>query len=80
LNPVTIHFHLDQAQASMAVKLYTVAFRKVLEIPLGPVSAGNHDVPVSLKGPQGETLANGVYYLQVSGLSGKPSFKLLIIR
>jgi hypothetical protein len=80
LNPVTIHFHLDQAEASVVVKLYTVAFRKILDIPLGALSAGDHDIPVSLKGPHGETLANGVYYLQVTGLSGRPPFKLLIIR
>jgi hypothetical protein len=50
------------------IKIFTVAFRKVFDLYLPSVAPGS-SYSLDLKDIQGNSLANGVYYVNVSALT-----------
>ena len=61
------------------VKLFTIAFRKVLEANFGQVPNGTA-VTVDLTDKWGTPLASGIYYVVVNTSAGKSVGKLLLQR
>ncbi|HET9870854.1 MAG TPA: hypothetical protein VFR02_10215 [bacterium] len=57
-----VRFHLETPAPQPSLRVYTVAFREVLMIPLAPLAPGDHDIPLGKL-----SLANGLYYLEVPG-------------
>jgi hypothetical protein len=72
-----IHFTLGQP-GEIRFQLFTAAFRKVLERPMGNLPAGIQDFELELKDQGGAPLANGIYYLVVANGSKRSVGKLLI--
>jgi len=81
-NPATgdntkIQFTLGQP-GDVKFLVFTTAFRKVLERPMGNLPAGLENFSMELKDQRGAALANGIYYLVVTNGSKRAVGKLLI--
>ena len=61
-------------------QLFTTAFRKMLDRPLGTLPAGVYNVNLDLKDEWGSRLANGIYYVVVSNGKKHAVGKLLVIK
>ncbi|HJT24114.1 MAG TPA: hypothetical protein VJ873_06025, partial [bacterium] len=75
---VQLAFNNNVPNASLAV--FTVAFRKVKELPLGDMNAGVTTVTLPLTDGRNTPLANGLYYLVIRPSPGTGVGKLLILR
>jgi hypothetical protein len=62
------------------LKVYTLGFRKALEVDLQHVPIGPNDIPLNLTDRFGKPLANGLYYLMVETPQARTKGKLLILR
>ena len=76
----TLVLRLNQPADQVVVKIYTTAFRKVSQQGFGAVPAGAFSLPLQLKGPDGEPLANGLYYVVAEAPSGRWVLRLLVLR
>jgi hypothetical protein len=65
---------------NLHVKLYTIAFREVNEQVFNHVSAGVTGLTIDLHDKRGNQLADGLYYIVVSGNIARGMTKLLILR
>jgi len=77
---VTIHFVLENPASWVKLKVYTLGFRKALEVDLQHVPIGPNDIPLNLTDRFGKPLANGLYYLMVETPQARTKGKLLILR
>ncbi len=77
---VTIHFVLQSETEWLKIKLYTLGFRKALEVDLQHVPVGPNDILLNLTDRLGKPLANGLYYLLVETSQARTKGKLLILR
>lgn len=72
LSPCSITPHVS-------VKLFTVSFRKVMDLDVNPIpSAGNFSLP--LLDNWNKPLTNGLYYLVITTPQGRTITKMLVIR
>jgi hypothetical protein len=78
--PVGLLFNLDSSADMVKIQLFTTAFRKILEKPLGSAQAGPQQTSFELKDNRGTPLASGVYYVVISAGSQRLVGKLLILR
>jgi hypothetical protein len=76
-NAVTLEAKLVGV-SDIRVKIFTVAFRKVLDLKFGNEPIGVRDLVIPFD--QGGTLANGLYYLMVDIGGSRSVLKLLILR
>lgn len=77
--PVSIHLTGLTGLSDVTVKVYTTAYRKVLEQPFPQQSAGV-DLKIDPRDKWGVPLASGVYYVVVTSGSYRQVAKLLILR
>ena len=77
---IHIQFVLAAASSDVELRIFTTAFRKVLTLNLGALPAGSQTISVSLTNNQGQALANGIYYLEISDSQGRAIGKLMILR
>jgi hypothetical protein len=62
------------------LKIYTLAYRKVDEMPIGNIPAGPWSYSFVLKNSWGGNLADGLYYVVLDSLYDKRIAKLLVLR
>ncbi|HJT24854.1 MAG TPA: T9SS type A sorting domain-containing protein, partial [bacterium] len=76
---VTLHLAPCDTDEDVRLKVFTTAFRKVLDstIPAG-TTAGNY--PLELKDNWGIPLANGLYYLVINRGEGVVVKKMIVLR
>ena len=73
--------HLALAQTGdVRIRIYSIGFRKIQDIDLGPLSEGTHDLPLALQDKMGAPLANGLYYLVIDAGGDRKTLKWLIFR
>jgi hypothetical protein len=78
--PVTVRIYLPAPAQEIDIQIFTTAFRKVNEIRLTQVPAGETDYSLNVTDRWGKALANGFYYVVVT-IDGKRTIgKLLILR
>jgi hypothetical protein len=77
---VQVRLHFNQGAQDVSLEVFTLAFRKVNQIPLGNVNAGPTTVTLPLTDKSGGPLANGLYYLMVRSSAERKIGKLLILR
>jgi hypothetical protein len=65
--------------SSVQAKIYTLAFRMVLDETFPPVPSGTV-VTVTLTDRGGNPLSNGLYYVVVTTKGGKAVGKMLVLR
>ena len=78
--PVMVQLVLQNSNDPVKLKIFTTAFRKILEKNLTAAGAGVQTFTVDLDDNLGAPLANGLYYLVVQTPQGRFIEKLLILR
>ena len=76
--PVTLALTLSEG-GDVSVKVFSSAFRRVLEKPYSQVPAGTSDLTLVLRDGSGKPLANGIYYILVEGPQVRKVLKLLLL-
>ena len=76
---VELHFAPCATGNRKRVKIFTVAFRKILDKDVPDMPLGT-DYSLELRDQQGTPLANGLYYLRVTTSEGHWTLKLIILR
>ncbi len=77
--PVSIQFVLNSSAGRVSLKLFTTAFRRVLDTSLQNVPAGLVQTQLNMVDDNGVPLANGLYYLVVSAPQGRLIGKILVL-
>jgi GH18 family chitinase len=77
--PVTLVLTLPQG-GDVKVRIFTAAFRKMLESLHSQVPAGTATFSLEMKDQWGKPLANGIYYVVVEGPQGRKVLKLLLLQ
>lgn len=77
--PVAIRLPDFAGKATIDLKVFTTAFRKVNALSVLNQSGGA-DVPLPLSDQTGRPLANGLYYVVVTTPNGRSIEKLLVLR
>jgi hypothetical protein len=76
--PVNLHIPIT-GLSEVKVEMFTLAFRKVLSLPVIHLNPGQ-DLPLPLQDSWGGNLSDGIYYVAVT-VNGKRSIaKLLILK
>lgn len=76
---VSIHLAPCDQTVSLELKVFTTAFRKVVDKPF-PNGIPSGTCPLELKDDWGVSLANGLYYVVIDVPEGRAIEKLLILR
>ena len=80
-NGETVYLHVSLRQTQdVSVKVYSTAYRKILERTFAGLGAGITDLPLAVKDNSGIQLANGVYYIFVQAGNEQVMRKLLVLR
>lgn len=69
-----------EGDGDVKLQVFTAAFRKIIDRPLGTMPVGVHQVKLELKDQWGAKLANGLYYVVVQKGTKRSIAKLLIVR
>lgn len=77
-HPVSIHLPNGVERIDGKIELFTLAFRKVLDIPF-QVQLGS-DPSFQMLDSKGRELANGLYYVVVTTSNDRFILKLLFVR
>lgn len=78
--PVTLGLTLSSPEDQVTVKVYTTSFRQVNQLVFRSLPAGTTDRALPLADKSGAPLANGLYYVVVTGPQMHLITKLLVLR
>lgn len=78
--PVKIQVTLKDSRNFIAIKVFTIAFRKINEQSYAYEPPGIYTYSIPLRDERGANLANGLYYVEITTNESRMIQKLLILR